>query len=704
MHSSTLLKYLLVPMVCYAVLSPYRSVLKRFDDEITGPHDIKKTRSIADTLPKVFPKNHADFIAGKLKLDAALAFGVNQLPGNLKDWEIRKAELKNGIIKKTGVVINHNLALDMKETGTIQMKGYSIKKITFQTRPGIYATANLYIPEGKGPFPGVIFMIGHWLKGKIDAEGPQAVGHSLALNGYVCLSIDPWGSGERTTIHGLFEDHGDENNLGSSLMNIGETLMGMEITDNMRGVDLLCSLPYVDSKNIGATGASGGGNQTMWLTALDERIKAAMSVVSVGTFQSYIMGTPCICEVVADAFDMTEEAGILALIAPRAIKMCNHKKDDNPAFFPSEMIRSYTNAKPVFTMYGAEDNISYQLFDLPHGYMAEDREAVLGWFDLHLKAIGDGSPKKEIPFELLPEEQLMVFPKGQRDTDVSGTVEYCKRRGKELRSVFLNARSGDAALKRRELSALLGVTEASGLKHVYEYQQMNGWDRFALASTDNKLIPVLLRAPRDKGKEIVIVCNPDGKENIPRGLIDEIIQSGKGVAVVDLSGTGEASSTFVGNNYRLGRLRTVARSELWFGRTMIGEWLNELTILIQFLNSRYKAVKVNIDGTKEAGLAGLFLSALGGHVDQVTLREAPVSYLFDTRDGIDFFSAAIQLPGFLNWGDVSLAAALGSKNIVFINPVTISGQKITGNPLKEYQREFEKTRLDYRLPGNILFK
>ena len=314
-------------------MSPYTAVLKRFGDETTNLHNTKKIRPGTDSLPKVLAKNHADLIASKLRFDAALKFGVNQLPGNLKDWEIRRVQLKNEILKKTGVVINHNLALNMKETGTIQMKGYAIKKITFQTRPGIYATANLYIPDGKGPFPAVIFMIGHWPKGKIDADGPQAVGHSLALNGYVCLSIDPWGSGERTTIHGIFEDHGDENNLGSSLMNIGETLMGIEISDNMRGVDLLCSLPYVDSKNIGATGASGGGNQTMWLTALDERIKAAMPVVSVGTFESYIMGTPCICEVVADAFDMTEEAGILALVAPRAIKMCNHKKMTILLFF-----------------------------------------------------------------------------------------------------------------------------------------------------------------------------------------------------------------------------------------------------------------------------------------------------------------------------------------------------------------------------------
>ena len=310
--------------------------------------------------------------------------------------------------------------------------------------------------------------------------------------------------------------------------------------------------------------------------------------------------------------------------------------------------------------------------------MAEDREAVLGWFDMHLKGIGTGSPKKEIPFELLPEEKLMVFPKGQRDANVTGTVEYCKRRGNELRSVFLNATSFDAELKRKELRNILGVSEKSILNHVYEYQKMNGWNRFALETSDNKLIPVLLRSPQGNSKEFVIVCNPEGKDSIPSDLIDEIIKSGKGIAIVDLSGTGEASSTSVENNYSTGGLRTIARSELWFGRTMIGEWVKELNVVTQFLNSNYKAVKVSIDGSKEAGLAGLFLGALEGNVDHLTLREAPVSYLFDTREGIDFFSMAIHLPGFLKWGDVSLAAALSGKNIVFINPVSMSGNAKKG--------------------------
>ena len=657
-----------------------------------------------DTLPSVFSKSRADIIDNKLRLEAAMKFGVHQIPGNLKDLEIYRTRLRSEIIRKTGVVYDHKLPLNIKETGIIKMNGYSIKNIVFQTRPGIYTTANLFIPDGKGPFPAVINMLGHWRKGKIDSTGAQGVGHSLALNGYVCLTVDPWGSGERATVHGDFEDHGDGNNLGSALLNIGETLMGIELSDNIRGVDLLSSLPYVAPDKIGATGASGGGNQTMWLTAMDERIKASVPVVSVGTFESYILGTPCICEVVIDALTFTEESGILALVAPRAIKMCNHKKDGNSAFYPAEMLRSYNNVKPVFKMLGVENNISYELFDLIHGYKIEDREAMLGWFDLHLKGKGNGASKKEIPFKQLPEEKLMVFPLGQRDANVIGTEEYCKKRGKELKAVLLNTKSFDLNQKKKELQNILRLNEKSALKEVHNYSGIGDWLRLGLETSDNKLIPLLVRAPTGNSGEYMIIINSAGKDNISSGLIEGYTKSGMGIVIADLTGTGEASLASKGYGYLNGRLRTLVRSEFWLGRTVMGEWVKELDIITQFLKTGNKAQKIAIDGTKEAGLAGLFLGVLEGSIDNVILRDAPISYLYDDRANIDFYSNAVFLPGFLNWGDVSLVAALTGKNIKFINPLTISGQTLSDSKLKEYQTEFEKLRNICKQPGKTTFQ
>lgn len=647
-----------------------------------------------DSLPDVLPANHADLIEGKLRLEAMFQFAENKLPDNLKEWEAYRVQLKNEIINKAGVVFAHNLPLNIKETGSLQLNGYKVKNIAFQTRPGVYSTANLYIPDGRGPFPAVINMPGHWTKAKIDTSAPQSVGHSLALNGYVCLTVDPWGAGERSTNHGVFEYHGS--NLGASLMNIGEPLIGIQISDNIRGVDLLCTIPEVDTTNIGATGASGGGNQTMWLAAVDDRIKAAVPVVSVGTFESYVMRSNCICELLIDGLTFTEEAGVLAL--SRAIMPCNHVKDGT-TFSPVEMLRSYNNAKAVFEMMGIKNNISCKVFDLTHGYMAEDREAMLGWFDLHLKGIGNGNPKKEIPFEQLPEENLMVFPQGQRDTNVLSTEEYCRLRGRELRAVYLNARAFDTEQKREELKNILRINEKPELKKVIKFSSIGGWDRFVLETSDNKMIPVLHLAAVDKSSGYVVLCNSGGKNRIALSLIDDLKGKGTGVVIVDLSGTGEVTSSSSLSYDNLAKLHTLSRANLWLGKTVLGEWVKELDIVIRFLNSRFKTYKVSIDGSKEAALAGLFLGATGGDVSDIILRDAPVTYLFDKRETVDFFSMGIHLPGFLKWGDVSLAAALTGKNVVFINPVTMSGETFSTDKLKEFQAEFDNVRQICRKKG-----
>ncbi len=77
--------------------------------------------------------------------------------------------------------------------------------------------------------------------------------------------------------------------------------------------------------------------------------------------------------------------------------------------------------------------------------------------------------------------------------------------------------------------------------------------------------------------------------------------------------------------------------------------------------------------------------------------------MFDTRESVDFFSMAIHLPGFLNWGDVSLAAALSGKPVTIINPVTMSGLTLNGSSLKEYKTEFQKLRRMTKQGGETVF-
>ena len=177
----------------------------------------------------------------------------------------------------------------------------------------------------------------------------------------------------------------------------------------------------------------------------------------------------------------------------------------------------------------------------------------------------------------------MVYAKGKRDPEVVSTEEYCKQRGNELKAIFLNTKSFNAASKRNELKKILRVNEESVLKKVHEYSEVNGWSRFALETSDDKLIPVLLHAPSENSKEFVIISNPDGKENISPDLIEGLIKSGSGIAVVDLSGTGETASVSLHSNDSIGRLRTLSKSYLWLGKTVMGEWVKELKVVTDLL-------------------------------------------------------------------------------------------------------------------------
>ena len=637
-------------------------------------------------LPNVWTESFTDHINKQLKIEAARLFRTYQLTADLKGWQKKRTELRKQIWECLGTSVDHKLDLDYREYGTIKMDGYAVKKITYQSRPGFHVTGNLYVPDGKGPFPAVINMHGHWSQGRL-AERVQSRGHSLAKNGYVCLAVDAFGSGERSVSHGVFEYHGS--NLGASLMNVGETLMGMQVVDNMRGVDLLCSMGYVDNGRIGATGASGGGNQTMWLAALDDRITAAMPVVSIGSFQSYVTGVNCVCELFPYGLTFTEESGVLALTAPRALKICNCLHESNPTFFPSEMLRSYKEARKIYQAYDSDDKISYQVFNLSHGYWPEIREAMLGCFDLHLKGLGHGAPRVEIPFEVLPENDVMVFEKGKRPCDVVSIPDFCIKRGTELRKDYLGRNSFDVPAEKEKLAAILHLGKPLVTAKVIGYGTEDGWEKSAVVTECGRMIPLLVKHPAGKGRDYTILCHPEGKDKLADSKLLESVESENGVILLDLWGGGETASPDV----QVVLYHNLSRSALWLGRTLMGEWVRDLKLAVEFARGTLKARQINLGGVKEAGLAALFATVLSEGISSVALSNSPISYLF-SKELLpnNYFSMAVHLPGFLNWGDVSLAAAISGAKVFFYSPVSMDGSELSVEELKKTEDEFSMLR------------
>jgi cephalosporin-C deacetylase-like acetyl esterase len=209
--------------------------------------------------------------------------------------EARQTKVRSQILSLIGA-FPVRTPLNAKTVGETQAEGFRIRKVIFESQPNFYVTALLYVPGGEAPGgkrAAIIMTPGHGPSGK---AGDAPIAAVFARNGFVVLSYDPIGQGERlqypdpakpgaTLAKAATGEHG-EASLQSML--IGETFAKYEIWDAMRGVDYLASLPEVDPHRIGAEGCSGGGTVTAILSALDMRIAATGTACYITSFDALL--------------------------------------------------------------------------------------------------------------------------------------------------------------------------------------------------------------------------------------------------------------------------------------------------------------------------------------------------------------------------------------------------------------------------------
>ncbi len=166
----------------------------------------------------------------------------------------------------------------------VQRDGYRVENVMFESRPNFFVTGNLYLPaSGKGPFPAIISPCGHYPLARMQPDY-QFVYLNLVKAGFVVLAYDPIGQGERR--HYWKPETGEtESSLGpvfehsmpgQLLLLLGENLTAYMVWDGMRAIDYLLTRPEVDKDKIGCAGHSGGGTLTMFISALDERVRCAV--------------------------------------------------------------------------------------------------------------------------------------------------------------------------------------------------------------------------------------------------------------------------------------------------------------------------------------------------------------------------------------------------------------------------------------------
>ena len=635
------------------------------------------------TLPSVWNEPFPQSVTQPLRTEAAKRFRTLQLPETKEEWEKLRPELYRKTAEAMRLKIDRSSDLDYEETGSIRHDGITIKKISFRAAPNRYVTANLYIPDGEGPFPAILNVHGHRFQGKVAAN-VQSRGHVFAKCGYVCLSTDVFGAGERTTTHGVPEYHGRYR--GASLMNVGETLMGIQVAESMRAIDLLQSFPFVDKDNIGVTGASGGGNQTMYVAAMDERVKAAVPVCSVGTYEVYVRSLNCFCELMPGGLNFTEEYGILALTAPRALKICNGVNDIE-VFSVNEMLRSFNEAKKVFRFYNAEVNLTHEVLNRVHGYFPEALEAAVGFFDLHLKGVGHGMARQVPDYTSLPENDLMVWQPKTAPTKLKSMIAWTNEKAGELAKN--RSLEKDTAKVKDRLKALLHGSKTLNFKNCIELSEKDGWRRFSIEA-DDVMIPVLFK--KGTNDTCSILASDINKTEFANSRIyQEAEKAGNSLLIFDPYGTGELYAPEFSMHPMPPDYHNLTRHCAWLGFSMFGIWTQEFNILADWIKTIANVENIIFGGLRDAGAAAIYAAAVSNKASGIMTEKTVFSLnLAESAFTHDAATLALAVQDILCIADISTAAALSDASICFIQPIHGDGTVLSAEEQKVFASAMKK--------------
>jgi dienelactone hydrolase len=601
--------------------------------------------------PRVLPE-------GKQPSDARLAppkdldgYFPFDPPKSKEAWDRRSEQVRRRLQVALGVwPLPTKTDLNAVVHSPIEKNDYIVERAYFESMPGFYVTGSLYRPkEGKGPFPAVLCPHGHWANGRFHDAGAGAVkseidkgaemaedaAHSplqarcvhLARLGCVVFHYDMIGYADSTQISfevahrfakqrpemnaaenwGLFSPQA-ESNL--------QSVMGLQTVNSIRALDFVTSLPYVDAKRIGVTGASGGGTQTFILCAIDPRPTVSVPAVMVST----AMQGGCTCENASLLRIGTGNVEIAGLFAPKPQGLT--AADD----WTKEMeTKGFPQLRELYTMLGAGDQVTlWANIQFGHNYNYVSRVAMYGWMNEHLK-LGRKGPFEESPFDRLSTEEMTVWtdshprPAGGDEFERKLLHWWTLDSQKQMQSLV--PRDAGSLKKFREVvgSAVDVVIdrdfpEAGDVQHEHlGKEERDGYAAAKLLIRNRKHqeeLPAIVLHPSDWKGQAVLWVHERGKAGLYRedGSLDASVQklldSGAAVVGVDLIDQGEflTGSDPAEQTRRVANTREAAAYTLGYNSSLFAQRVHDVLTAAAFMkHHQLKPKSVDVVGLGKAG-------------------------------------------------------------------------------------------------------
>jgi dienelactone hydrolase len=553
-------------------------------------------------------------------------------------------------------------------TGVVKREGYRVEKTIFESQPKHFVTALLFLPEApafKPPYPGVLIPCGHAKNAK-GHEEYQSMGALLALNGMAALVYDPIDQGERgqylgkggwpelwgTRAHSLYGVH---------FVLLGQNTARFEIWDGMRAIDYLQSRPEIDPKRIGCTGNSGGGTQTSYLMALDERIVAAAP-------SCYLCGFPALLRTIGPqdaeqnifgqfAFHM-DHADYITMRAPRPVLICTATKD---FFDVGGAWETFRAAKRLYTRQGFAERVDLMENDAEHNYNQTQREGAARWMSRWL--LGKDQPIVEPKLKLLSEEEYRCTPSGQvmllpGARSVYDLNEDCEKRLAAQRAVIWNGDRAAALTKFRGVAITSWIEPPPKAKFT-SVRTINTADRrieqLLIEPETGIVLPAVKVAMQNvkKSDRIVLVVHQQGKAAAVAAT-ESFLKAGATVLAVDLRGVGQTKAANEWND---------AYTAYLLGRSIVADRAEDILACVRRVKDQQPGDKLTLVAYGHVGIPALHAAAVAPDLfDSVKIVGSLHSWSDLLRVRLTDVSMSDVIHGALAVYDLrDLAATLGGK-------------------------------------------
>lgn len=560
--------------------------------------------------------------------------------------------------------------LNAKITGVTNRGEYIIKKIIYESFPNHHVTADLYVPDGKGPFPGILFFCGHEPTAKATITYQQTA-IRFAKNGFVVLAIDPISQGER---YQFTDDKGQPltrgGTTGHTLLASGSNLVGTSVVayqfwDNKRGLDYLSSLSMVDTNRLGCLGNSGGGTQTAYFIPLDPRIKVAAiaSYVTRRERTLLLLGPQDGCQWlpgeskagldISDYLIMFAPKPMLVLAGRYGFVDYNGTKD------------VYRELKQVYKCLNHPEKISLFSADDGHGIQKSKQIAAVNWFRHWLYQ--DSTPINDRTIEVFTEKELDATNSGQVNTafEKEQTIQannlITANRWKKKRSELLKGKD------RKEYKKIIRrVLQIQPDKSPINVQQMGSFikqgyqfTKLILRKKGQPPLPCLLGFPQKQftSHKLVIGLSQKGKQAILNNdsLIKAHRRNNDIMLLADLRGMGETADPSAKNpkKYYNHEYR-VAMLSLFIGKPLPGQRTQDILTLIDYckFKSRLKNLSIEIVASGAAAEAALFAAALDERITHIQLYQTLRSFYKYLKHPLAKDQYSYTVPGVLKFYDL----------------------------------------------------